>query len=575
MKGADGMSKGKYRQAELFDSMTNRNGRNGNVDQFPPIGEDPKADANPAIRLFGRRFRDEQTELEYLIEFLLIFVSKKQFGDKVSIGFEDGKESHNWKGLPELNEVENWPDKKPLIYYPKLRLMLKLFAFLGSSGGESRHNSHLEKHTALFSSLQHFVRTEPSVSKRRVLELLEQVLMGFIGVAGARTWCAHSFLPLSAGLIAGETIWEKNKGKTKPDLSWEEVWKEKMFSPSKYNFLARGGEVLYLQLCNLFRKIGSPELSAFEKKLGYGGNANLRDEIENNLKGFFTRAPAPVLDRITRWIEENEGEQSVQIARETQGATCGWCPEESWPEAYLFAVELRNISAALLDPIEKIEMLKFCCVLQVLRSLCAQGGRYWPKNRSLQDENAVQPYAWIITDPNLKDRALKEASRRNLVRIQEMIHGALRTRKPQKLQNQETYKNADQQGPALLLKIGKKIGLIAPYKGPGARFVLPDNLLRYFVLALVPPGKRMRLNTFLKVLYRHYGAAVSGPLLEDAVAWTYPDQRFRPPPEQVQWLEEKLLTTGFLTPLSDAVSLIENPFGEEKKDNSKGACRKT
>jgi hypothetical protein len=560
-----------FQQQAVFESNSTSEISKGNVKQFPDIGEDETADANPAIRLFGRRFRDDQTELEYLVEFMLIFVSAKTIG---TTNLDGHRNIDAWKGFPHINELKKWPVGDPLVYYPKMHLMLKLFAFLGASGVEGRHRSHLEKHEELVSNLKHHLHANPSISKNEVVDLMEQVLMGFIGVSGNRGWSAHSFLPLAPELIAGEAIWEKSRGRQQPNLNWNQVLKENMFSFSKHDFLARGGELLYLQLCNLFRLTDSPDLLDFENQAGYPGAAkNLQKEVENNLKSFLSRKPAPILNKIASWIENNEGEASLEIARETKGAKCGWCPEESWREAYLFAIELRNISGALLDPMEKIEMLKLCCVFQVLRSLSAQAGRYWKNNPGLRNENALQPYAWIITDPELKDRALKTTARKNLIRVQEMFHAALRTRQIQVLKKgngankEKTYRNADKQGTALFVKLGKKIGLIAPKTGPGARFVLKENLLRYLVLALVPPGERMRLTTFLKILYRHYGAVVSGTLLNDAIAWTYPDQNVNPPVDHKKWLEEKLLTTGFMIPLSDAVSLIYNPFSEKSADN--------
>jgi len=545
-------------------------GADGNVPQFPKIEPEKAGAINPAILLFGHRFLSEQTELEYLIEFMLIFVSEKQIGDDWIPGHD---KTNAWKGFPTVSQLQNWRENQSLRYFPLMRLMLKLFSFLGVSGIEGRHKSHLEKHKSLVSNLKHHVNASASITEIEALELMEQVLVGFMGVSGTRTWCAHSFLPLSPSLIAGETIWEKSKGKREPGLTWEQVWREKMFTFGNHRFLARGGELLYLQLCNLFRLTDSPDLLEFQNRAGYPGAAkDLQKEIENNLKGFLSRKPAPILNNIASWIENNEGDASLDITRETKGAACGWCPEESWREAYLFAIELRNISAALLDPMEKIEMLKLCCVFQVLRSLSAQAGRYWRNNPGLHDENALQPYAWIITNPELKDRALKTTARKNLVRVQEMFHAALRTRRIQTFKNRDgsikekTYRNADKQGTALFVKLGKKIGLIAPKTGPGARFVLQENLLRYFVLALVPPGEPMRLTAFLKVLYCHYGAAVSGTLLNDAIAWTYPDQKVSAPAEHKNWLEEKLLATGFLIPLSDSVSLIRNPFSADKAE---------
>jgi len=59
-------------------------------------------------------------------------------------------------------------------------------------------------------------------------------------------------------------------------------------------------------------------------------------------------------------------------------------------------------------------------------------------------------------------------------------------------------------------KLAKAVGLVAPRKGPGARFVLGDNLLKALTLANLPPGKVMTYDGFLSQLYDRYGLVV-GP----------------------------------------------------------------
>ena len=143
-----------------------------------------------------------------------------------------------------------------------------------------------------------------------------------------------------------------------------------------------------------------------------------------------------------------------------------WCPEESWREGYLFAYELNNLCAAAIDPLERCELLKLGCVFQVLRSLCSQAARHWPKlaDQEVRSNNVLQ-YCWLLTDPVEKDGAVKELSRRNLTRVQEMIHGAIRNTSND-IQG-DNYKKADEQGQQLFLKLGKAIGLIVPQRGPG------------------------------------------------------------------------------------------------------------
>jgi hypothetical protein len=59
-------------------------------------------------------------------------------------------------------------------------------------------------------------------------------------------------------------------------------------------------------------------------------------------------------------------------------------------------------------------------------------------------------------------------------------------------------------------KLGKAIGLIAPRKGPRARFVLGDTLLKTLVAANLRPDETLGFGAFLERLYLRYGIVV-GP----------------------------------------------------------------
>src|SRR5262245_4795575 len=106
------------------------------VKPFPPCIErqmDRKGDEdfNPAIRLFGRRFFGDQSVAEVLLEFLLVATSPKRIGEH-TVASE--------ALLPELEALRSWPHSRRLEYAPKTHLNLKLFAFLGASKLETRHN---------------------------------------------------------------------------------------------------------------------------------------------------------------------------------------------------------------------------------------------------------------------------------------------------------------------------------------------------------------------------------------------------------------------------------------------------
>jgi len=59
-------------------------------------------------------------------------------------------------------------------------------------------------------------------------------------------------------------------------------------------------------------------------------------------------------------------------------------------------------------------------------------------------------------------------------------------------------------------KLAKSVGFVAPRKGPGARFVLGDSLLKALTMANLSPGTGMTYDDFLYRLYERYGIIV-GP----------------------------------------------------------------
>lgn len=105
-------------------------------------------------------------------------------------------------------------------------------------------------------------------------------------------------------------------------------------------------------------------------------------------------------------------------------------------------------------------------------------------------------------------------------------------------------------------KLAKAVGLVAPRKGPGARFVLGDNLLKALTLANLPLGSGLTYDEFLERLYRRYGFVVaarqareSGLLERQRVNGEYFERN------RVALLE-KLKHAGLATEYSDATAVV-------------------
>lgn len=105
-------------------------------------------------------------------------------------------------------------------------------------------------------------------------------------------------------------------------------------------------------------------------------------------------------------------------------------------------------------------------------------------------------------------------------------------------------------------KLAKAVGLAAPRKGPGTRFVLGDNLLKALTLANIPPGSGMTYDEFLQQLHRRYGLVVgvreargSGLLERQRVNGEYFERNRAA-------LLDKMKHAGLATEYSDATAVV-------------------
>lgn len=522
-------------------------------DSFPEGIVDDNQDLNPAIQLFGRRFFSDQTTLEFLVELLLVAVSRKQI---------DRKEFDSF--LPPYEILKNWPRRAKLEYAPKARLNLKLFSFFGSSKLDTRHEAHRNH----LKELDYAIKDNMTVSgdsKENILKTLENLFLGFQGAGSQRTWCAQSFIPICDGLIARESIWRQSKAR---DV---EEWEEALyyFSYNQWLFLARGGEVLYLQLCNALRQ--SPEIvEDWARKAGLEDSLTseelnpiwLHEQLDLALKDLMTICPKTVSDLalfIDSGVETETAERTDKQNSEARYTACGWCPQESWREGYLFAVELLRLCRARIDLMERLELLEIACSMQVLRSLAIQSARYAPVSK----ERPAPFYRMAISDPEGQNVTVRQISRASVRVIQKMIYDAIRhnqiERKIPKADRQKLYREADRRyGHKLFIALAKRIGLIIPRRGAGMRFVLNERLLRFLVITLVPE-KRLTYDSFKAVAEAHYGLAFDESALSRTTEWATGVRIESFGSSTDEWLQEMLEAAGILRRLSDSCALVENP----------------
>ena len=310
-----------------------------------------------------------------------------------------------------------------------------------------------------------------------------------------------------------------------------------------------------------------------------------RESSPVHLHGAITKALDSVLDacpatvgKLAEFLDTGVEKQTAARTDFQSGtntprfASCGWCPKESWPEGLLFAIEILRLCEAVIDPIERLEMLEIACAMQVLRSLCAQSVRYAPNATRVQEDVGPLKYVWAVSDPAGDQTVTKQISRRNVNAIQRLIYEAVRNSELHSGLDSLTEKELKsvtgdmdkRYGYKLFVTIAKRIGLIVPKRGAGARFVFNDKILRFLVLSVLRPGERVTYDTFKKLLLAHYGIAVDDAGLAASCGWSGTSRLTTLGGNSDEWLIEMLNAAGVLIRLSDSCSLVRNPFdGEE------------
>lgn len=518
--------------------------------RFPANGDSGELNAdqtNPAIRLYGRRFYKDQTPVEYLAEFLLIFTAPKQEnGDgcyQFRLSSDDGKTPHYW---------------------PEDRIALKLFSFFSSSKLETRHPVHRQAYLDALEAVKERIGGTKDEQEETV-RLIQSLFGGFVGVAKNRTWVTYSFLPASTVLLSREVNWKhtealkERKGKVE---DWESS--QKYFADNLRNFMGRGGELLFLQIANLFDQPNAVEITSLLEREEYQYLNNRMGDLQSRLEEGLHKMLEESLDSlgvIANLIENTL--KRYKINQELKSSRFGWVPVATRTEALLFAMEMDNICSSNIGTLEKLELLQILCCMQVLRSLCFQARRIDETEKCTQ--GFIGNYAWVVTDPDAKiGTPIRQMAQSSFSRIDEMLYRALRSPhlfndglKPTK----DDLKNGDDNVFRHFRKFTKEIGLVVPRKGNGQRFTLHQGLLRFLVAALVTPGERIRLTHFYQRVFAHYGIALGGEQLAVALDWcgNEADGGSYAVSSSTAWVEEALQQGGFLVELSDAVSMVKNP----------------
>lgn len=530
---------------------------------------------NLALQIYGRRFLADQPPIEYLSEFLLVFNSIKL----------DSNASTEQKHFKNLESNENAPDSSKntfnvtnstAYYFPHTRLPLKLFAFFSQSKLDTRHPIHQYAFSEGLKSIKS--RIDPSLDeslREQLVQTLQILMSGFAGVSSNRTWATYSFMPITPRLLGREVTWSHSKDNY---LTWQDSTKN--FSTSDHNFMARGGEVLFLQIAYLFRKENEQRdkqkieqtLAVLQKQENYKHLEFDLDKLKNALENQLIKLlndETSSLEKISQFLEKNfrlnespledSKQNEIDIQSEKQRpATLGTIPRCYIVEGFLFANEMLNLLQANISKLEKIELLQQLFVMQVLRSLIARSRQLdedSPKTSSFYGN-----YSWIVCDPDaIPSSTTRKLAEGSFSKSEEIIYRVIRAYGKDKNVDPKNYKQIDKHSFDIFRRMGKMIGFIVPPKGGNQRFVLTPSLLRLMVYCLIKPNTRIKLTDFLQRVFSHFGIALEGEQMQQALAWQLESQQDNMVNIDISWIEESLKQSGLLIELSDAVSIVVNP----------------
>ena len=498
-----------------------------------PNGFVPKNPSKAAkgADIFGNRFHADQTLYEYLIEFLLIFVS----GDEDPVNPKEKLHFHS-------------PDASGNLFYTaETRMGLKRFIFFDRNKKNDSVDVDKKAYAALIEELKKKIDSEDEEEKMEIIESLQDLLHGYAVVLKKRSWCAQAMLPLCPELIFCEAM-PANKDRVK--IKWDDIYNgtdeeikkkkaeiDNSFVFDKRNFLARGGELYYLHLLQ-----GMRGRDGKKQKLEY----LLREQLV--IQG---KKMSVISNFIQNTWEEYMGFETPLTKR--YAISC--IPEKAYENIAEYSVdEIISFMSCKMHPVQKIELLAKGIMLQIMRMLSVASTNYLNEPRDY----------WVIDMNGAIEDIVKKTSANNLIEVRDSFTTAIGKSigGPSSKEKLQDTSKVRKDSFDIFKSKGKELQCIIPMSGPNERFSLSEDCLRFLVLALIKPGKKMTLDMFLDELYKKYRIVI-GPVeykkIEDGNKML--TNSFL---ENLNRFQEFLKSTGFLRELSDATSIVENPYEEIK-----------
>lgn len=483
--------------------------------------------------LFGHRIQPSQTKYEYLIEFLQVAIAEKQGGAKDNPSFSTN----------EMFPIEYAPDGN-FRYLPKLGIGLKRFIFLPKSKIDGKAKVDEDAYRQLVKELESHMSGGNAIKKKNSITIIQNLLCGFSAVNQSRSWFDQNVLPICPEVILPEGMGLK---KWRQDMTFahDNPDVDGKFDYHRYTYMCRGGEVYYLHLMN-----------ALVENPGY------KEEIETRLRDMITSFPQfSYLCNFVKgtWAEYYTANQDVPVVTKELGAI----PLKFSQRNRQTLEELSNFLSSKAHPFEKMEALANGIILQIMRMMYLAAATETESNCWVIDVNCagfenIEAKKCAISSFKHNEEIISTYLYQGLTDYRDLLS----TKKDDQL----LIKDAANDSYRLFRKLGKMIGVIIPISGKGMRFTLSEDIIKFLVLAIIPPKQMITLNTFVESLYEHFGMVI-GPeqYREEMIKGSVSEVGdFSFLEANLDAFAQKLKDCGFLRDLSDATSIVENPYEREE-----------
>ena len=482
-----------------------------------------------AIQLFGNRINAGQTLGEYLLEFLLVFAASKA---------NNGEGRFKFHTKEQVEKAEDAGNTDGLNYFTVPRNGLKRFIFYN----RSKQDSHTAVDDEAYQSMMKML-TDKCEDPEWVY-MLQDLLYGYALVIKKRGWYAQSLAPIAPELLFPETL-GLNARKAK-SFNTDPINVETDFSYGNHDFLARGGEMYYLHL--LYGIYKTEEGKQYAKIIESG----IYNMLTARSSGFST-----IASKLQNWWLENQEidqQDEKNLSKLIRKMNLGFLQDGFGRRSVYSLEELSCFLSNELHPIQRIELMTKGLVLTLLRCMHLQAYyKVYPHEQNgpewildLRAENATSNVAKLAAQSYRA--AYAEFGNALNILAQNIEDEKLRFK---------SVSDGMKDSADVFKKMGKEIQLVIPPKGAYERFSLSEDLVRYLVLSLIPPTTKMTFDSFLQKLYDHF-VMVIGP--EQYNSKTAESGMKGYLAENKDQFQEFLKSCGLLRDLSDATSIVVNPY---------------